>query len=106
MIRPLAYAQAKRWKGSVGSPEIQGFIGGQQLEGAPKTQGEDSLNIDFMTRIARRKSKNGYHVMLRGIGIKHERAVPLCPWRMRNLFLPFEDMLFQEIIGNKVRACQ
>lgn len=59
MIRPLAYAQAKRWKGSVGSPEIQGFIGGLQLEGVPKTQGEDSLNIDFMPRIARRKSKNG-----------------------------------------------
>lgn len=30
------YVQAKRWKGSVGSPEVQGFIGALQLQGADK----------------------------------------------------------------------
>ncbi|MDZ4698267.1 MAG: restriction endonuclease [Rhodothermales bacterium] len=30
------YIQAKRWKGSVGSPEIQGFVGALQLNGANK----------------------------------------------------------------------
>ncbi len=32
----VIYVQAKRWKGSVGSPEIQGFIGALQLKGAHK----------------------------------------------------------------------
>lgn len=32
----LIYVQAKRWKGSVGSPEIQGFIGALQLKTAQK----------------------------------------------------------------------
>ena len=30
------YVQAKRWKGQVGSPEIQGFVGALQLHGANK----------------------------------------------------------------------
>ncbi|CAN5191259.1 restriction endonuclease [soil metagenome] len=30
------YVQAKRWKSSVGSPEIQGFMGALQLQGATK----------------------------------------------------------------------
>jgi restriction system protein len=30
------YIQAKRWKSSVGSPEIQGFMGALQLQGASK----------------------------------------------------------------------
>lgn len=30
------YVQAKRWKNSVGSPEIQGFMGALQLQGASK----------------------------------------------------------------------
>ena len=30
------YIQAKRWKGAVGSPEIQGFMGALQLQGAAK----------------------------------------------------------------------
>lgn len=32
----VIYVQAKRWKNSVGSPEIQGFIGALQLKGAHK----------------------------------------------------------------------
>jgi restriction system protein len=32
----VIYVQAKRWKDSVGSPEIQGFIGALQLKGAHK----------------------------------------------------------------------
>lgn len=30
------YVQAKRWKGTVGSPEVQGFVGALQLHGANK----------------------------------------------------------------------
>lgn len=30
------YVQAKRWKGQVGSPEVQGFMGALQLQGANK----------------------------------------------------------------------
>ncbi len=30
------YVQAKRWKGTVGSPEVQGFVGALQLNGANK----------------------------------------------------------------------
>jgi restriction system protein len=30
------YVQAKRWKGAVGSPEVQGFMGALQLQGARK----------------------------------------------------------------------
>jgi restriction system protein len=30
------YVQAKRWKSNVGSPEIQGFMGALQLQGAAK----------------------------------------------------------------------
>ena len=30
------YVQAKRWKGQVGSPEVQGFVGALQLHGANK----------------------------------------------------------------------
>ena len=30
------YVQAKRWKNTVGSPEIQGFMGALQLQGASK----------------------------------------------------------------------
>jgi len=30
------YVQAKRWQGSVGSPQIQGFMGALQLQGATK----------------------------------------------------------------------
>lgn len=33
----VIYVQAKRWKPSVGSPEIQGFIGALQLKGAHKS---------------------------------------------------------------------
>nr|WP_211285266.1 restriction endonuclease [Sporomusa acidovorans]OZC14674.1 Mrr restriction system protein [Sporomusa acidovorans DSM 3132] len=32
----VIYVQAKRWKNSVGSSEIQGFIGALQLKGAHK----------------------------------------------------------------------
>ncbi len=45
--------------------------------GANNTRG-GFFSIDSMPRIARRKSKKGYHVMLRGIGIKDERTIPLC----------------------------
>lgn len=30
------YVQAKRWQGQVGSPQIQGFMGALQLQGADK----------------------------------------------------------------------
>ena len=30
------YVQAKRWKGQVGSPQIQGFMGALQIQGADK----------------------------------------------------------------------
>jgi restriction system protein len=55
----VIYVQAKRWKNSVGSPDIQGFIGALQLKGAHKgifitTSSFTAAARDVATRIGNR----------------------------------------------------
>jgi restriction system protein len=53
------YVQAKKWKGQVGSPEIQGFVGALQLKGADKGVLITSGSISGPAQEAARQAKGG-----------------------------------------------
>jgi restriction system protein len=53
------YVQAKKWKGQVGSPEIQGFVGALQLKGADKGVLITSGTISGPAQDAARQAKGG-----------------------------------------------
>ena len=46
-----------------------------------------------MPRIQEKRAKMGYHVMLRGIGIKHERTVPVSSRRDPQYSLSAEEVI-------------
>lgn len=76
------YVQAKRWQGQVGSPQIQGFMGALQLQGANKGVLISSGNISGPAWDAAKKARGSVvlidgdrlaELMIdHGVGVSHE----------------------------------